>query len=126
MKRDLELIRELFLRIEEFPQKIEDDYNYEIAIDGFTKEEVDFHLYLMKKAKFIDGIINRSVVNKHINAHYETFEITWDGYEFLNSIRNKKVWQSFKNKYANFELPFSIITDVCKTLIQQVILNQIK
>ncbi len=126
MKRNLELIRNIFFRIEEFPQNITENYNYDIKFDGFTKEEIDFHLYLMKEAKFVEGIVIKSVINKHLNVHYDTLEITWAGYEFLDSIRNRKVWQSFKKKYANLELPFSIITDVCKVIIQQVVLSQIK
>lgn len=126
MKKDLDLIRKIFFKLEEFPYQIQKDYNYKIEFEGYTKEKINFHLQLMKQAKFIDGIIHKSVINKHLEVRYETLEITWEGYDFFNSIRDNKIWNTFKKKFGNGELPFSIIMEICKNLILHFISKQIK
>lgn len=125
MKRDLELIREIFFRIEEFPYKIEKDYSYVINFENYKREEIDFHLYLMKQANFINGIIHKSVINSHLNVIYETLEITWAGYEFFNSIRDKNVWKKLKKKLMDINLPINIIFELSKIIIkEQLKINQ--
>lgn len=126
MKRDLGLIREIFFIIEKFPVTIDKNYNYEISVNSYSKEEIDFHINLMKEANFIDGVIHRSVINKHISVYYDTLEIKWDGYDFFNSIRDRKIWRTFKEKFGNGDLPLSIIKEVCKNLILQLISFQLK
>lgn len=90
MKRDLTLIEKLFSIIEEFPQKTSDDFNYDIKIVGFNKEEIDFQLYLLKEEKYIKGIIHKSKINKQLNVHYETLEITPKGYGFFEKIKDQR------------------------------------
>ena len=127
MKRDLDLIRKLFFRIEEFPYNIKTDFNYEIIIEGFNKEEIDFHLYLMKQANFITGIVQKSVINKRLTVIYETLEITWKGYEFFNSIRDKNVWSKIKSKVTDINLPINIIWELSKIIIkEQLKIDQIR
>lgn len=126
MKRNLSLIRELFFIIENFPVQIDKNYKYKISIKSYSKEEIDFHINLMKEANFVDGIIHRSIINKHITIYYETLEIKWEGYDFLNSIRDNKVWGAFKKKFGNGELPLSIIKEICKGFILQFITVQLK
>jgi len=126
VKRDLALIRELFFHIEKYPQKIDKNFDYEIKIKGYTKDQIDFHLNLMKDANFIDGIIHKSIINKTLSVYYDTLEIKWEGYEFFDSIKDKKIWKSFKSKFGNSDLPFTVIMEVCKTLITQIITAQIK
>ena len=89
MKRDIELIRKLFFILETFPPKIKDDFDYSINVDGYDQETIEFHLYLMKQANFIDGIIQRSIINNTISIINEKLEIKWEGYEFFNSIKDK-------------------------------------
>lgn len=92
MKRDLNLIMKLLLRIEEFPPSIDDNYNYKIDCNGYDKQTINYHLYLMKQEKLIEGVIYRSIINKKISVHYETLELTNKGHDFRNSKMKVKVW----------------------------------
>lgn len=125
MKRDLDLIRKLFFAIEKFPVDIDSHYDYEISIRGYNQIEIDFHLNLMKEANFISGIIHRSIINKHLSVIYSTLEIRWEGYEFFDSIRNNKVWRHLKSKVLKSDVPYSIIKEMAKILITNVLTRQL-
>lgn len=98
MKRDLELIRKLFFKIETFPLKIKDGFDYDIILNGYSKEEINFNLLLMKQEHFIEGIFHRSVINKHLEVLYETLEITSKGYKFFASIKAETRWKKIKKE----------------------------
>jgi len=121
-KKDLELIRKLFIKIETFPISIKNNFDYEIKIDDYSKEEINFNLLLMKKENLIDGIFHRSIINKHIEVNYATLEITAEGYKFFDTYpyKNKSsgiVKQSFGDKYA-----VPIIVAVIASVIAGIIL----
>lgn len=117
MKRDLELIRKLFFKIEKYPLKINNEFDYQISFKNYSKEEINFNLFLMKDANFIEGIFHRSVINKHLEVMYETLEITWKGFKFLDTIRHNSNWGRIKAFVQKSNLPFSVIEEMGKTLI---------
>lgn len=124
MRRDLELIRKLFFELEKYPVKIEPSFDYSINIKNYSKEIIDSHLVLMQQANFIQGIIHRSIINKNITIHYDTLEITWEGYEFLETIRSNKVWKYIKEKTKDSDLPFNLIKELGKTYLMKYILPE--
>lgn len=83
-KRNIELIRKLFLKIESFPFTIQENFDYEIRIEGYSKEQINFSLSLMKQENYIDGIFHRSIINKHLEVSYETLEVTAKGYKYFD------------------------------------------
>lgn len=119
MKRDLELIRKLLFELEKYPVKIDPLFDYSIKIKNISKEVIDYHLLLMKQANFISGIIQRSIINKQITVHYDSLEITWDGFEFLDTIRQNKVWKYLKEKAKNSDIPFTLIKELGLTMLTQ-------
>ena len=98
MNRDLELIRKLLFKIETFPLKIKEGFNYDIILNGYSKEEINFNLLLMQQENFILGIFHRSVINKHLEVLYETLEITSKGYKFFASIKSETRWKIIKKE----------------------------
>lgn len=94
MKRNLDLIRRLLFLIQDFPPMIDSNYNYKIVCDGYDKQTIDYHLYLMKKEELIDGIIHRSIINKKISVNYETLELTSNGHDLLATKKGGSVWGS--------------------------------
>jgi Hypothetical protein (DUF2513) len=117
MKRDLELIRELFFKIEAYPLKINNEFDYQISFDKYTKEEINFNLFLMKDANFIDGVFHRSVINKHLEVMNQTLEITWEGFEFFDTIKQTNRWQKIKSYVLNENIPYSIIKQIGTSFI---------
>ncbi|MFZ1518365.1 MAG: DUF2513 domain-containing protein [Ignavibacteriaceae bacterium] len=124
MKREIELIRKIFFELEKFPAKIESSFDYSIKVKNYSKEIIDYHLVLMQQANFIQGIIQRSVINKNITIYYDTLEITWEGHEFLDTIRHNKVWKYLKEKTKNSDIPFTVIKELGKTILVKLVFPQ--
>ncbi|WEZ07573.1 DUF2513 domain-containing protein [Priestia flexa] len=89
MKRDMDLIRKILIQVEEK----ENEYLEELQpIEGYTEEEVQYHLRLISGQKFV-------------NAYYadntgRVTNLTWEGYEFLENIKNESIWNKTKDVVA--------------------------
>lgn len=109
MKRDLDLIRAILLRLE----VTETSATFDAHFEGHEDAAVQYHLYLLADAGFIDAA-NYSSGN---DLSYMPNKITWAGQEFLNSARNATIWDSVKNTLRQRGLDVSI--DVRKALLVQ-------
>lgn len=100
MTRDMDLVRELLLRIEADP-KYDGIGQFEIVdsagegepdSDGFvpgrSHEEVVYHLRLLIDAGYIEG--------KRTLGGAVFSQLTWQGHELLDSIRDPEAWRRTK------------------------------
>lgn len=113
MKLDIDIVKKLLLVIEErdvdtVQLKIPDDINFSIAIE---------HLYLLKER----GLINLSVkYADNIPCFIHSCSLTWDGHEFLDTIRNDNIWiklkDTIKDKGGNvaFDFIVSMANEIAK------------
>ena len=88
MKRDMELVRELLIQIEEHDSKDEINFFVEEGYK-FTNQEIDYHLELMISA----GLIKGSARHTSKGTVFDIESLTWIGHEFLDAARNDKVWE---------------------------------
>ena len=95
MKRDMDLIRELLLRLEALPVRrggilhiTPDDET--LCFVGYDETQVDYHLSLIREAGFIDEGGTRPMVGTGFRR------LTWKGHEFLDDIRDPEIWKSTK------------------------------
>ena len=114
MKRDLELVRNILLLIEENNDggklKLPDDWN---------RKNVAYHLKILDQAGYVENKTTWAD-NKPIII-YAT--LTWDGHEFLDSIKNNNVWNKTKDgiKTKGFELssvPFNVLKEYASLQIR--------
>ncbi len=97
MKRDMELIRKLLLYVEEHG-KYTGLRDNDIVIDGYTPEQIGYNLWLLHDGRYI-GIID-------LRCDHDTYyrcivtNITWDGHELLDTIRDDGVWKKTKERLA--------------------------
>ncbi len=94
MKRDMDLLRELLLKLESFPKEPGAIYGFagdgpEVAVDGASPDQIIYHLELLSEAGFIEspGLAGREILFKRL---------TWSGHDFLDSVRDPKVWAKTK------------------------------
>ena len=92
MKRDMGLIREILLRIEE---PGEPSGSEEFRMEGFCKQETDYNLNLLISAGFVEGRVARAFGN---NSSIFVDRLTWSGHDFLDAIRDDSVWTKTKEK----------------------------
>lgn len=89
MKRDMDLIREMLLLIEKNPNVPP----YSLEVDDFLNLNSDpsiisFHMELMSEAGLVE--LNR--------ASHCVLRLTFAGYDYLDSVRNAKIWRNVKEK----------------------------
>lgn len=125
MKREMDLVREILFAIEDAPPN---KRLMGLTIDGYDKQVVAAHcemLYqkgLIKeyygiKCDGLDGVINFYVI-----------DLTWDGQDFLEMIRQDTVWNKTKDIMKNHGLPFLLdtIKQVASTVISSMTEGAIK
>jgi hypothetical protein len=89
MKRDMDLVRLILLFLEE------DDNPHHlpgpIVIEGYSQYAIVEHLRLMESGGLLSDVevLYSNVAN--CIAH-----ITWDGHNYLDSVRDKSVWDKIK------------------------------
>ena len=89
MKRDLDLVRKILLACEEEPGTWAPE---EFKFDGYTKEQIGFHLHLMGQA----GLLRTQDFANGGSLSAIPIAMTWEGYEFLEAARNEGNWQKVK------------------------------
>jgi hypothetical protein len=105
MKRDMDLVRMLLLKIEAGKkQTMSDLVNAECRIGD--PEDIGYHLrMLIKEAGVVTGID----VCTCDGDHWIHLELTWFGHEFLDDIRDPEIWRRTKEGAASIG-SFSIDT----------------
>lgn len=86
MKRDMDLIRDLLIGIS-------DD---EIDDDQFDDDRVLYHFELLIQAGYLEGMTILRGADGGISHGLHSPRLTWNGNEFLDTIRKKSVWENIK------------------------------
>jgi len=100
MKRDMDLIRELLLKLEVLPipsigyRLIRPDET-EIRIEGYTVEQIDYHLSLLEQANLISAG-GLDVLGMKVGPGIPFRSLSWAGHDFLDAVRNPDVWDKTK------------------------------
>lgn len=99
MRRDMDLIRELLLKLEALPMTTgsvvhmmpDDD---EIRVDGFDAGAIEYHAKLLVEAGLIDSGTSRVMQGITFRS------LTWAGHDFLDAIRDPEIWAKTKKGAA--------------------------
>lgn len=92
MKRDMDLIREMLIRLEE------GDMNSspftDLKSQGYTSEQLRYHAWLLMDAGLAEG----ADATHSGSAHREAIlnGLTWNGHEFLDAARDAGRWAKAK------------------------------
>lgn len=93
MKRDKELARELLLRIEAATSKPSFKELTPQSDEAETSRVLE-HLKLLEEA----GFIRSTAIKIHGFRLPQNIELTWNGHEFLDDVRDPDVWKKTKEK----------------------------
>jgi hypothetical protein len=125
MKRDMDLIRELLLKLEalDIPAgavRPLSPYNPAMAVDGFTPEDIGRHLAMLVSGEFIETAGSRPF---GADGSLIFRQISWQGHDFLDSVRDPKIWEETK-KGAEAAGGFTV--DLLKDLAKGLVKKQIE
>ncbi len=123
MKRNMDLIRELLLKLESYSNPpgtmvVIDPYHGQFQIDGYSPDELAYHLALIREAGFIESPGSQSV------GLGVTFRrLSWDGHDYLDAVRDPEIWRKTKR---GAEAAGSFTFDLVKDLAQGFIKTKIR
>ena len=121
MKRNPDLIRHILLECEKCPAN-ERLTNAEIKLDECNEWEISEHIKLLLDARFINASISQELSNTRPHACY-IYSITWDGYEYLDTIRNPEIWS--KTKKTIVDIGGSLSIELIKAVAKQAITEKL-
>lgn len=117
MKRDLDLLRNILLKIENL-----DSANTEITKESFSdlNSDIDliyYHLQLLNDAGFIES----SDISWKLSSNMFVKRLTFSGCEYLDLVRNQGVWENTKSKLIKIggSASISIIKEVAESVIRE-------
>lgn len=116
MKRDLDLIRDILLRIEAMPPEQVDLSSKQLLDLCPNEAKLALHIRLLLESHFIEISYHASLEqNKDI---YFITRITMSGYDYLDTIRNPKIWEATKDKIKSIgdTISLEIVKDVAVSI----------
>jgi hypothetical protein len=104
MRRDLDLLRAMVLKIEDSPQGWAPQ---DLAVDGYSPDELGYHSYLLVDAGLAHGSDTSCAGSEGPSALIT--HLTWSGHEFAEAARNDTLWNKamglVKSKGGAITLP---------------------
>lgn len=95
MKRDMDLVREILLALEETT----DGYRHPdtIAIDRQTTAETSLHLVILEDAGFVSRPLSSTGAVQGLGSaakqRLSSYRLMWQGHEFLTTVRDPEIWR---------------------------------
>lgn len=116
MKRDLDLIRDMLLKIEESGSEISP-----LSIEDFLKfnadpEVISYHLYLLFDASFINVAYDEPFYN---TTNYFVTTLTMHGCDYLDAVRDVGIWHNVKEKLKAVGGPVTL--DIVKAVAIKIV-----
>ena len=115
MKRDLELVKHILLRVE-----VRGHTGPNFSIPGCNDKTVSYHVAMMKGAGLLDPIVDKFMVG---TLEGITMRMTWQGHEWRDVAGNEKTWKKAKKLVkektgsVSFEIMNVILTQMAKELL---------
>lgn len=114
MKRDMELIRKMILRIEDHLTGWAPDIN----IEGYTAAQIGYHAYLLVDSGLAVG--DDLTDSGDSGPCYSIKHLTPAGHDFADSVRSQYVWDEVMGDIQEKGLP-SVTLDIAKKLLDKAI-----
>jgi hypothetical protein len=122
MRRDMDLLRLLLLKLEALDEGAHSVMLYEyseLSIPEYTEDQVAYHLMLALEAGLIDqggsGVMHGFMFKR----------LTWEGHDFADSVRDDKIWTSTKDgalKAGGYSM--ELLVDLAKGFIKKKLAEQ--
>lgn len=117
MKRDMDLIREILMRVEDDP--LFDGYHYTnfdtSDFPGHTDEEIGYHVDLLMEAGLVTG------GDQTMDASSTPISrLTWNGHEFLDNVKDAGIWNQVKARVSTLpSIAFTVLAELAKAEVRK-------
>lgn len=93
MKRNMDLVRKLLFLTEEAETSFDPRNSKELL--NYADELIVYHVELLRGHKLIDANLQYELNGECI--YCDIVSLTWDGADYLDAIREPKIWKQTKN-----------------------------
>lgn len=93
MKRDMDLVRQLLLRVEESEYGILGSEDF--MAEGWEPRTVATHMQLLQEAGFLEANLLTHEGQGALRGKVE--RLTWAGHDYLDAVRNDTIWNRQRN-----------------------------
>ena len=122
MKREMDLVRDLLLQIEQFDQGYGGDV--EIEAGDHEPQVVAEHLRLLLEARLIEG--DAVPDDEYAFDHILPTRLTWLGHDFLDTVRDPEIWKKTKEGALSAKgFTLDLLQDLAKGFIKKQIEERI-
>jgi len=116
VKRDMDLIREILLKVEADPElqgsrfKVFDTSDFA----GHSQEEITYHIDLLFENDFVKGIETLDAPAPAISR------LTWQGHEFIADTSDPGIWASVKERTKGLpDVAIAVIWELAKAEVKK-------
>lgn len=117
MRRDMDLVRHILMEVEAAPGVVALE---ELACDEWDFNLVAYHVEMLAA----HGLVDAKVTHFASGPRGTVRALTWDGHDYLDAIRDVRVWSATKKRIK--ETVGSVTIDVIKQVASLVALEMIK
>lgn len=120
MKRDMDLVREILIHVSESNSPVDASVFVDTHNDS---EKIIYTIDIMKEAGLVKASIQKAFQVGYVSASINS--LTWEGHDFLDSVRNDKVWKEVKKTISKVAgvTSITIIKKVAEKILADVLLN---
>lgn len=94
------------------------------ALSSYSKEDVQYTIEKLFEARYI-RIVDITTDNQRYMVNGYIDDITWDGFNFLNNIREKSIWKATKEGAKKVgAMSVSAISMISFEIVKAVVTNQ--
>ncbi|HDS1796128.1 DUF2513 domain-containing protein [Pseudomonas putida] len=116
MRRDMDLLRSLLLRLEG-ESKVDSILRYragELVIEGYTEDEVRYHYRLAVQA----GLVDQGGAGPLNGIQFR--QLTWSGHDFVDAVRDNEIWSKTRQgASAAGGISIDLLKDLAKGFIRK-------
>lgn len=115
MKRNMDLIRDLLLKLESLDKSptatvVIHSYDEELRFEGITPDEVEYHLLLIREAGLIEPPHRSDLFQR----------LSWAGHDFVDSVRDPDIWARTKQGAEAVKgFTVDLLVDFAKGLVKK-------
>jgi hypothetical protein len=116
VKRDMDLVREILLKVESDPALNGSHWEEFDTSDfpGHSLEEIAYHIDLLLEAKLVEG---DSTLDSGVPA---ISRLTWEGHEFIGSTSDPDIWAKVKERTKGFpDVAISVMWELAKAELKK-------
>lgn len=124
MKLNADCIRSVLLEMEKIPycQNLHPKTLYS-SLKTFSEEDINYSIIKLKEAGFIDAVISES--DDGSIFRFVVNDITWNGHQFLNNVRELSVWEKAKEKCCKIgSMAIPILSDAASAILSSALTSQ--